>query len=248
MWLKIISSFCARRAPKRPTPAFLIYSQTARPLLRQKYPELPNTEISKRLGIQWKNVIGEEKQKYVDMETEQRMTYKREMEIWRKQEAEEEKERLKEEEELRKKLQSNPPATTNNTNNHAVPSTVAFPSSVSQQRNNPSQVPPDYSNRVINRNYSTESYFAPSHVHHLNVPQYQPGEPYYFPQLHPEYAVPAYEPIPENYSYTYPVGYYGHPQGFVGNPPMVPVDARYPPYEYYRYPEAPPNNGKLFSP
>lgn len=41
------------RAPKRPTPAYFMFSEDVRPTLAEQYPGAKMTELSKKIGVMW---------------------------------------------------------------------------------------------------------------------------------------------------------------------------------------------------
>ena len=51
---------------KRPMNSFMVWAQTARKKLAEKYPQLHNAHLSKMLGKLWKMLSPEEKQTYVE--------------------------------------------------------------------------------------------------------------------------------------------------------------------------------------
>jgi len=76
-------------APKRPMSSFLYYAQKYRPIVKKDNPELCNTEVSKLLGVMWKNAAEDEKQKYIQHEEAQRAVYNSAIADWHKKQAEE---------------------------------------------------------------------------------------------------------------------------------------------------------------
>jgi len=75
-------------APKRPMSSFLYYAQKYRQIVKRKNPELCNTEVSKLLGVMWKNAPKEEKQKYIEHEESKRAIYKSAISEWHKKQEE----------------------------------------------------------------------------------------------------------------------------------------------------------------
>ncbi|KAJ3092032.1 hypothetical protein HK102_011380 [Quaeritorhiza haematococci] len=62
-------------APKAPAPPFLLYRAEMRDTLKQKYPDLSNTELTKKMGELWRNLTEEEKQPYNDKFASARYEY-----------------------------------------------------------------------------------------------------------------------------------------------------------------------------
>ena len=57
--------------------------------MREKNPELKNTEISRKLGQLWRQTGDEEKKPFVDQEVQERLKYKERMAEWKEKKAEE---------------------------------------------------------------------------------------------------------------------------------------------------------------
>ena len=70
-------------APKRPMSAFLRYSQSRRKMMKQKNPDMNNTDISRLLGEMWHNAPEPERSPYVQKELEERAEYKVAIAKWR---------------------------------------------------------------------------------------------------------------------------------------------------------------------
>jgi hypothetical protein len=80
-------------APKRPMSAFLFFSQGKRSEIKNANPDMKNTEVSRILGEQWRNLLDEERSPHVEQEKAEREKYKISIAAWRveneaKQEAE----------------------------------------------------------------------------------------------------------------------------------------------------------------
>jgi len=89
-------------APKRPMSAFLYFSQARRKDIKEKNPEMRNTEISRELGKEWRKVSEDVRKPYVDREKKEREKYKVEIAKWREEQEKKEAEMKKEREEQRK--------------------------------------------------------------------------------------------------------------------------------------------------
>jgi HMG (high mobility group) box len=70
-------------APKRPMSAFLFFSQGRRQAIKDHYPDIMNTEVSRILGEQWRSATDEEKAPFVQKEREEREGYKVAIAAWR---------------------------------------------------------------------------------------------------------------------------------------------------------------------
>jgi len=86
-------------APKRPMSAFLAYSNSRRAGLKRKNPKATNSDLSKMLSKSWKELIPEDRAKYMEEEAELRAKYKTDMAVWRKKAAKQKKQERVEEEE-----------------------------------------------------------------------------------------------------------------------------------------------------
>lgn len=71
-------------APKRPMSAFLYFSQGKRTVLKNKHPEMKNTEVSRLLGEMWRNASEEEREPHISKERSEREKYKVAIAEWRK--------------------------------------------------------------------------------------------------------------------------------------------------------------------
>jgi len=74
-------------APKRPMSAFLFFSQDKRRMIKNKNPEMRNTEISRVLGEIWKKASDEERAPHIEREATERAKYKLDIAKWRKEES-----------------------------------------------------------------------------------------------------------------------------------------------------------------
>eukprot|EP00522_Entomoneis_paludosa_P008598 CAMPEP_0172442372 /NCGR_PEP_ID=MMETSP1065-20121228/2822_1 /TAXON_ID=265537 /ORGANISM="Amphiprora paludosa, Strain CCMP125" /LENGTH=905 /DNA_ID=CAMNT_0013192211 /DNA_START=91 /DNA_END=2808 /DNA_ORIENTATION=- len=70
-------------APKRAQNAFLYFSQDMRPKIKAKNPELKTSEIGKKLGELYKELPGEEKEKYERMAQKDKQRYKKQMDAYK---------------------------------------------------------------------------------------------------------------------------------------------------------------------
>jgi len=71
-------------APKRPMSSFLFFAQKYRPIIKNDNPKLRNIEVSKLLGVMWKNLPEDEKQQFIQHEVSQRAIYNSAMLDWQK--------------------------------------------------------------------------------------------------------------------------------------------------------------------
>ena len=74
-------------APKRPMSAFLRYAQSRRKIVRDKNPDMNNTDVSRLLGEMWRNSSEEKKAPYVQQELHERAMYKVDIAKWRAEQA-----------------------------------------------------------------------------------------------------------------------------------------------------------------
>ena len=74
-------------APKRPMSAFLKFSKNQRAIVKEKNPDMSNTDVSRLLGEMWRNSRASEKSPYEEEELRERHKYKEEMKRWREQKA-----------------------------------------------------------------------------------------------------------------------------------------------------------------
>eukprot|EP00904_Undaria_pinnatifida_P007712 jgi/Undpi1/4070/HiC_scaffold_16.g07437.m1 len=70
-------------APKRAMSAFLHFSQSMRPRLRDTYPEAKNMDMSKMLGQEWNRMSDEEKLPYQAKAQDDTARYREAMVVWR---------------------------------------------------------------------------------------------------------------------------------------------------------------------
>lgn len=63
--------------------AFLFFAQDRRPELKERYPTVKNTDISRMLGEMWRNAPDKIRQPYIDREKSERDKYKLDLEEWR---------------------------------------------------------------------------------------------------------------------------------------------------------------------
>ena len=74
-------------APKRPMSAFLKFSQKRRSMVKERNPDMSNTDVSRLLGEMWRNASAAERAPYVEQEELERAAYKSEIQKWREEQA-----------------------------------------------------------------------------------------------------------------------------------------------------------------
>lgn len=75
-------------APKRPSSAFLAFSNKRRAELKKANPSASNADLSKMLSKTWKTCDEETRREYTEEEARLRAKYKEDIALWRKQQAE----------------------------------------------------------------------------------------------------------------------------------------------------------------
>ena len=78
----------AENESKKMMSAFLFYSIRKRQEIKEKNPEMKNTEISRILGDMWRSLTDEERRPFIEKEKEEREKYKVAIAEWRKNAAE----------------------------------------------------------------------------------------------------------------------------------------------------------------
>ncbi|KAM0865644.1 hypothetical protein ACQ4PT_043144 [Festuca glaucescens] len=71
------------KAPKRAMMPFMYFSMAARPGVKESYPDLPPTDIAKKLGEMWQKMSSEEKQPYIQQSQVDKKGYERESAAYR---------------------------------------------------------------------------------------------------------------------------------------------------------------------
>jgi hypothetical protein len=66
-------------APKKPLTAFILFSADKRAELKEEFPDIKFTEMSKKLGEAWKTIDEEKKKVYIKKSEDMKDTYKKEM-------------------------------------------------------------------------------------------------------------------------------------------------------------------------
>eukprot|EP01129_Flabellula_baltica_P001014 TRINITY_DN10935_c0_g1_i1.p1 TRINITY_DN10935_c0_g1~~TRINITY_DN10935_c0_g1_i1.p1 ORF type:complete len:116 (+),score=41.33 TRINITY_DN10935_c0_g1_i1:186-533(+) len=70
--------------PKRPRSAWIYYSVNERPKLKEKYPDLKMTEITKKLSSKWKEMTDDDKEPWNEKAAEDKERYATEKAEWEK--------------------------------------------------------------------------------------------------------------------------------------------------------------------
>lgn len=70
-------------APKRPTSSYLLYTNERRPFLREQFPELKVTEISKKVSVEWRALTDERKATYTASAKELKDAYNLKMDAYK---------------------------------------------------------------------------------------------------------------------------------------------------------------------
>ena len=71
-------------APKRPLSTYMIFSAEMRAKVKEENPDFSITDVAKELGVRWKAVTGDEKEKYEELAKKDKERYEREMEEYKK--------------------------------------------------------------------------------------------------------------------------------------------------------------------
>lgn len=67
--------------------AFLAFSQSRRPQVKEENPNMANTDVSRLLGEIWRNSTAEEKEPFVQQELKERASYKEKIQKFREEQA-----------------------------------------------------------------------------------------------------------------------------------------------------------------
>ena len=70
-------------APKRPTTAFMYFSQANRGKIKERYPDLKFGEVAKKTGEKWRALPEDKKEKYNKMAKKDKKRYEQEMERYK---------------------------------------------------------------------------------------------------------------------------------------------------------------------
>lgn len=68
--------------PKMPLGAYQLFCMAKRPRLKEKYPDMAFSELSKRLGKKWRELEQEKKQKYIKRAKERKLEYDQRLKEW----------------------------------------------------------------------------------------------------------------------------------------------------------------------
>jgi structure-specific recognition protein 1 len=69
-------------APKKPISSFFYFSGAMRPKIKEENPDLPVTEIAKKIGEAWKEISAEDKVQYQEKADQDKARYEKEMESY----------------------------------------------------------------------------------------------------------------------------------------------------------------------
>ena len=81
--VKKATKFHFDRIPKMPLTAYQLYSMSKRPQVREKYPDMPFIEMSKRLGKKWRELPVEKRKKYEKRAQERKEEYVERLKEWK---------------------------------------------------------------------------------------------------------------------------------------------------------------------
>ena len=68
--------------PKLPMTPYFMFHQSKREKVKQKYPDLSETEVAAKLGQRWRSMSVEAKDKYVQHHNKLKEEYKRQLETF----------------------------------------------------------------------------------------------------------------------------------------------------------------------
>ena len=78
-WVLFLAQY-KDQMPKVPVSAYLLFSRSKAPKLKEKHPELSQTEIAVRLGKRWNSIGAEKQEKYKQQYAALRRNYTEEIE------------------------------------------------------------------------------------------------------------------------------------------------------------------------
>ena len=81
--VKKATKFHFDKIPKMPLTAYQLYSMSKRPQVREKYPDMPFSEISRRLGKKWRELPVEKRKKYERRAQERKEEYVERLKEWK---------------------------------------------------------------------------------------------------------------------------------------------------------------------